>query len=248
MKVFTSMARASLGDMRGSMSPAGIFKFVNSNFTKVGSLRCALCTIQIIQLPIFAALAAVTSSAKTCNSSGCVQASIRSMRSSSHLLCHSASMRFKGFRGSGAGAGAGAAAFTAQPAFRPSTALFNGPVKGAGGMFDTRDPDAMDHEDPRKSIGAAPSFEEYMRARSGGAAAAPAPAPATPPPAPATPSYSAPSYAAPAAPAAPASSGPVKGAGGMFDTRDPEAMDHEDPRKSIGAAPSFEEYMKSRQQ
>merc|ERR1712151_1346475 len=128
--------------------------------------------------------------------------------------------------------------------FRPSTALFNGPVKGAGGMFDTRDPDAMDHEDPRKSIGSAPSFEEYMKARSGGAAAAPAPAPATPPPAPAP---SPPSYGAPAAPAAPAGE-PAKGAGGMFDTRDPEAMEHEDPRKSIGAAPSFEEYMKSRQQ
>ena len=33
----------------------------------------------------------------------------------------------------------------------------------------------------------------------------------------------------------------------MFDTRDPEAFEHEDPRKSIGAAPSFEEYMKQRQ-
>jgi hypothetical protein len=32
----------------------------------------------------------------------------------------------------------------------------------------------------------------------------------------------------------------------MFDTRDPEAMVHEDPRKSIAAAPSFEEYLKQR--
>jgi hypothetical protein len=34
----------------------------------------------------------------------------------------------------------------------------------------------------------------------------------------------------------------------MFDTRDPEPMKHEDPRKSISEAPSFEEYMKQRQQ
>lgn len=40
--------------------------------------------------------------------------------------------------------------------------------------------------------------------------------------------------------------GPVLGAGGMADTRDPEVMDHEDPRKSISAAPSFEDYLKSR--
>ena len=32
----------------------------------------------------------------------------------------------------------------------------------------------------------------------------------------------------------------------MFDTRDPEARVDEDPRKSIGEAPSFEEYMKQR--
>ena len=37
------------------------------------------------------------------------------------------------------------------------------------------------------------------------------------------------------------------GAGGMADTRDPEEMDHEDPRKSISAAPTFEEYVKMRQ-
>lgn len=37
------------------------------------------------------------------------------------------------------------------------------------------------------------------------------------------------------------------GAGGMADTRDPEKMDHEDPRKSISAAPTFEEYVKMRQ-
>ena len=38
------------------------------------------------------------------------------------------------------------------------------------------------------------------------------------------------------------------GSGGMFDTRDPEAFVHDDPRKSIEDAPSFEEYMKNRGQ
>jgi hypothetical protein len=37
------------------------------------------------------------------------------------------------------------------------------------------------------------------------------------------------------------------GAGGMSDTRDPGAYSDKDPRKSISSAPSFEEYMKSRQ-
>ena len=37
--------------------------------------------------------------------------------------------------------------------------------KGAGGMADTRDPTPMKHEDPRKSISQAPSFEEYMKQR-----------------------------------------------------------------------------------
>merc|ERR1719162_2887462 len=56
---------------------------------------------------------------------------------------------------------------------RAFTALFNGPTLGSGGMADTRDPDAMAHEDARKSISAAPSFEEYLKMRDGGA---PAPA------------------------------------------------------------------------
>ena len=59
----------------------------------------------------------------------------------------------------------GAAAFSAKPAFRATTALNNGPVKGAGGMHDTRDPAPFVHEDPRKSISAAPSFEEYLKQR-----------------------------------------------------------------------------------
>eukprot|EP00751_Fragilariopsis_kerguelensis_P011484 CAMPEP_0170777964 /NCGR_PEP_ID=MMETSP0733-20121128/12103_1 /TAXON_ID=186038 /ORGANISM="Fragilariopsis kerguelensis, Strain L26-C5" /LENGTH=75 /DNA_ID=CAMNT_0011121285 /DNA_START=4 /DNA_END=231 /DNA_ORIENTATION=- len=40
---------------------------------------------------------------------------------------------------------------------------------------------------------------------------------------------------------------PKTGAGGMADTRDPAAKDDEDPRKSISEAPSFEEYLKSRE-
>lgn len=94
----------------------------------------------------------------------------------------------------------GATAFAPAMQGAPvSTALFNGPAKGAGGMFDTRDPAALKHEDPRKSIAEAPSFEEYMKMRSGGGGAAPAPA--APAPAPA-------SYApAPAAVAAPSGAG-----------------------------------------
>uniref|UniRef100_A0A7S3L5P4 FAS1 domain-containing protein n=1 Tax=Amphora coffeiformis TaxID=265554 RepID=A0A7S3L5P4_9STRA len=83
-----------------------------------------------------------------------------------------------------------------------STALFNGPVIGKGGMADTRDPDALVHEDPRKSIAQAPSFEEYMKQRAGGGAA-PAAAPAAP--------VAAPAAAAPA----PAATG---GSGGVLDT------------------------------
>ena len=68
-------------------------------------------------------------------------------------------------------------------------------------MADTRDPDAFNDEDPRKSISAAPSFEEYLKMRDGGGAAA---APA----AVAAPAYAAPAaVAAPAAPAAPAAGG-----------------------------------------
>ena len=142
----------------------------------------------------------------------------------------------------------GAAAFAPSKfGARPSTAVYN-LEKGAGGMFDTRNPDALKHEDPRKSISEAPSFEEYMKMRSGGAAA-PAPAPAAPAPAAYSPPAPAPmSYSPPAPAPAPAahSGAPVKGAGGMFDTRDPTPVKHEDPRKSISEAPSFEEYMKQR--
>ena len=137
---------------------------------------------------------------------------------------------------------AGASAFTIKPRASSSTALFNGPVIGKGGMADTRDPDAYVDEDPRKSISEAPSFEEYLKQRQGGAA--PAAVAAAPVPAP----YSPPAVPTPApAPAPAAHSGPVIGKGGMADTRDPEAYVDEDPRKSISEAPSFEEYLKQRQ-
>lgn len=49
---------------------------------------------------------------------------------------------------------------------RTSTAIFDGEKHvGSGGMADTRDPDAFEDEDPRKSISAAPSFEEYLKQR-----------------------------------------------------------------------------------
>ena len=113
---------------------------------------------------------------------------------------------------------AGASAFAPAPvAFRAATAVFNGPVKGAGGMADTRDPDAFDHEDPRKSIKAAPSFEEYLKQRDAGAApAAAAPLAAAPAPVAAAPVYAppAPVAAAPApvAAAAPAGAPPSENA------------------------------------
>jgi len=64
---------------------------------------------------------------------------------------------------------------------RASSALSSEPVIGAGGMADTRDPDALVHDDPRKSISDAPSFEEYLKQRAGGdGGAAPAAAPSPP--------------------------------------------------------------------
>eukprot|EP01082_Thalassiosira_pseudonana_P009215 g8382.t2 g8382 contig29:390848-391976(+) len=53
---------------------------------------------------------------------------------------------------------------------------------GSGGMADTRNPEASVNEDPRKSISAAPSFEEYLKQRAAqdGAPAAAAPVAAAP--------------------------------------------------------------------
>ena len=53
-----------------------------------------------------------------------------------------------------------------MPATATSKALFaEEPKVGAGGMADTRDPEKLDHEDKRKSISEAPSFEEYLKQR-----------------------------------------------------------------------------------
>ena len=94
----------------------------------------------------------------------------------------------------------GATAFSPQlSAPRASTQLCN--EIGAGGMADTRNPDAFEHEDPRKSISAAPSFEEYLKMREGGASSAEA-AGASSVAAPAAPVAAAPVAAAPAPQAA----------------------------------------------
>merc|ERR1740117_2188082 len=77
----------------------------------------------------------------------------------------------------------GASAFSPAQKSGVSTALFNGPTLGSGGMADTRDPDAFIDADARKSISAAPSFEEYLKMRDGGAAAPAAAAPAAAAPA-----------------------------------------------------------------
>jgi len=63
-----------------------------------------------------------------------------------------------------------ASAFAPSAAFsRTSMAIHaegdEAPELGAGGMADTRDPDAKVDEDSRKSISAAPSFEEYLKQR-----------------------------------------------------------------------------------
>lgn len=58
---------------------------------------------------------------------------------------------------------ASASAFAPASQWTRSTAI--GQHIGAGGMADTRDPAPKDDEDPRKSISAAPSFEEYLKQR-----------------------------------------------------------------------------------
>lgn len=58
-------------------------------------------------------------------------------------------------------------------------------------MADTRIVETKDDEDPRKSISAAPSFEEYLKQREGGGATAVAAAPAAAAPAAAAPAAAA---------------------------------------------------------
>lgn len=109
-----------------------------------------------------------------------------------------------------AGLAGSAAAFGPQLSGRASTQLYNMEI-GAGGMADTRNPDAFEHDDPRKSISAAPSFEEYLKMREGGAAAA-APAPVA------------------AAPAAPAPAAPGVGFGGSTKTSGVDGLASHHPR------------------
>ena len=107
----------------------------------------------------------------------------------------------------------GANAFSPQLLFRSAvsaassstTQLFNG--LGAGGMADTRDPEAFEHEDPRKSISAAPSFEEYLKQREAGASSAEVAGAS---------SAAAPVAASPAAPA-PAAAAPAGGSSASAD-------------------------------
>ena len=69
---------------------------------------------------------------------------------------------------------------TGAAANRNLAIVSEAPHIGAGGMADTRDPAALNHEDARKSISEAPSFEEYLKMRqSGGDTTAAAAAPAT---------------------------------------------------------------------
>ena len=62
-----------------------------------------------------------------------------------------------------------AALVASASAFAPSTRVVRSTASfqhvGAGGMADTRDPEPFEDEDPRKSISAAPSFEEYLKQR-----------------------------------------------------------------------------------
>jgi len=80
----------------------------------------------------------------------------------------------------------GAAAFAPQASVKSSTSIHQ--HIGSGGMADTRVVETKEDEDPRKSISAAPSFEEYLKQRDGGGA-----------PAAAAPAAAAPAAAAPAA-------------------------------------------------
>ncbi|CAM9592543.1 unnamed protein product [Ectocarpus sp. 4 AP-2014] len=162
-----------------------------------------------------------------------------------------------------------AAAPVAPPAAPVSTPAPAAPAAGAGKKWEPR-PDwksSAGSAAPSRPAVSSPSRPAVSRPVSGGPAkatfnpkadapwkasggGAPA-APAYAPPAAATPAYAPPAAAAPAnspPAAAPKAAGEKHiGTGGMADTRDPDALNHEDPRKSISAAPSFAEYLKSKQ-
>jgi hypothetical protein len=72
---------------------------------------------------------------------------------------------------------ASASAFSPAPAFTRSTRLAGQTTDwekakelgwSMGGQDHTRDAKVVEHEDPRKSVKAAPTFEEYMKQRAAG--------------------------------------------------------------------------------
>mmetsp|Transcript_119022 Transcript_119022/g.336604 ORF Transcript_119022/g.336604 Transcript_119022/m.336604 type:complete len:283 (-) Transcript_119022:183-1031(-) len=83
MWVFVPMAAVSLVATRGSRFALGMLVFEKSKRTRLGSSRCARCTIQIIQLTGFLLLVARTSFSSASNSSGLVHARTLFTRSSS---------------------------------------------------------------------------------------------------------------------------------------------------------------------
>mmetsp|Transcript_34804 Transcript_34804/g.81206 ORF Transcript_34804/g.81206 Transcript_34804/m.81206 type:complete len:214 (-) Transcript_34804:77-718(-) len=88
MCLLLSMATANFGEMSGSTFPSGIFRLVKSNFTKVRSSRCALCTIHIIQLPIWDDLLATASFSRSWSSPASLHANTRFTKSSSIDCTH----------------------------------------------------------------------------------------------------------------------------------------------------------------
>lgn len=61
---------------------------------------------------------------------------------------------------------AGVSGFAPVQTISVKTAVNSEPDLGKGGMADTRDPEPFVNEnDPRQSISAAPSFEEYLKQR-----------------------------------------------------------------------------------
>ena len=69
--------------------------------------------------------------------------------------------------------------YTCQNQVRTTSTILSQHI-GSGGMADTRIVDTKDDEDPRKSISAAPSFEEYLKQREGATAATTSPPPPDP--------------------------------------------------------------------
>mmetsp|Transcript_56590 Transcript_56590/g.89693 ORF Transcript_56590/g.89693 Transcript_56590/m.89693 type:complete len:256 (-) Transcript_56590:189-956(-) len=97
---FVASAFASFGWTLGSSLGSGICKFEKSSLTRVGSFKCARCTIQIIQFPKSFFLSISPSSASSATS---VQANILSIKLSS--LASGLGGSGSGLGGSGSGVG-----------------------------------------------------------------------------------------------------------------------------------------------